>query len=109
MASDQDTGVRKLSAIMFTDIKNFSKKMGEDEVAGLQVLRVHDAMMKEVVERHGGIVIKSIGDSFMVDFSSAVNAVKCAIDAQESFWNYNKEKSEFEKIEIRVGIHLGDV
>ncbi|MEX0736525.1 MAG: adenylate/guanylate cyclase domain-containing protein [Bacteroidota bacterium] len=94
---------------MFTDIKGFSKKMGEDEVAAMQVLRTHDAMMKAVVEKHGGVVIKSIGDSFMVDFSSAVNAVKCAIEAQENFWSFNKGKSEFEKIEIRVGIHLGDV
>lgn len=108
MAHD-DTGSRKLAAIMFTDIKGFSKKMGEDEVAAMQVLRTHDTMMKSMVEKHGGVVIKSIGDSFMVDFSSAVNAVKCAIDAQENFWNYNKDKSEFEKIEIRVGIHLGDV
>jgi class 3 adenylate cyclase/tetratricopeptide (TPR) repeat protein len=108
MAHD-DTGSRKLAAIMFTDIKGFSKKMGEDEVAAMQVLRTHDAMMKAVVEKHGGVVIKSIGDSFMVDFSSAVNAVKCAIEAQENFWSFNKGKSEFEKIEIRVGIHLGDV
>src|SRR3972149_3777973 len=108
MAHD-DTGSRKLAAIMFTDIKGFSKKMGEDEVAGRQVLRTHDTMMKAVVEKHGGVVIKSIGDSFMVDFTSAVNAVKCAVEAQENFWSFNKEKSEFEKIEIRVGIHLGDV
>ena len=108
MAHD-DTGSRKLAAIMFTDIKGFSKKMGEDEVAAMQVLRTHDTMMKTVVEKHGGVVIKSIGDSFMVDFISAVNAVKCAVEAQENFWEYNKEKSEFERIEIRVGIHLGDV
>ncbi len=104
-----ETGTRKLAAIMFTDIKGFSKKMGEDEVAAMQILRTHDAMMTEVVQKHGGTVIKSIGDSFMVDFSSAVNAVKCAIEAQENFWKYNDGKSEFERIEIRVGIHLGDV
>jgi len=61
------------------------------------------------VAKHRGVIIKSIGDSFMVDFSSAVNAVQCAIDAQERFWAYNKGKSEFESVQIRVGIHLGDV
>ncbi|MBI3586977.1 MAG: hypothetical protein HY088_07605, partial [Ignavibacteriales bacterium] len=109
MPLTEENGTRKLAAIMFTDIKGFSKKMGENEVAAMQILHTHDTMMKAVVAKYGGTVIKSIGDSFMVDFSSAVNAVKCAIDAQENFWNHNKEKSEFEKIEIRVGVHLGDV
>jgi TolB-like protein/Tfp pilus assembly protein PilF len=65
--------------------------------------------MNEIIARHNGVVIKSLGDSFMVDFSSAVNAVRCAIDAQERFHQYNQDKFEFEKIQIRIGIHLGDV
>lgn len=109
MPTPEDSGTRKLAAIMFTDVKSFSKKMGENEEAAMELLRTHDTIMKEVVEKWGGKVIKSIGDSFMVDFSSAVNAVRCAIEAQESFWKLNQGKVEFEKIEIRVGIHLGDV
>ncbi|MBI3578413.1 MAG: hypothetical protein HY089_03260 [Ignavibacteriales bacterium] len=109
MPLTEENGTRKLAAIMFTDIKSFSKKMGENEAAAMQILHTHDTMMKDVVAKFGGTVIKSIGDSFMVDFSSAVNAVKCAIEAQENFWNYDKDKSDFDKIEIRVGIHLGDV
>ena len=109
MASNSEGGTRKLAAIMFTDVKDFSKKMGENEVAAMEVLRTHDDTMREIVAKHHGVVIKVIGDSFMVDFSSAVNAVKCAIEAQERFWEYNKGKSEFESIQIRVGVHLGDV
>jgi class 3 adenylate cyclase/predicted Zn-dependent protease len=109
MASNTEGGTRKLAAIMFTDVKDFSKKMGENEVAAMEVLRAHDDMMREVVAKHRGVIIKSIGDSFMVDFSSAVNAVQCAIEAQERFWEYNKGKSEFDSVQIRVGIHLGDV
>lgn len=105
----EEGGVRKLAAIMFTDIKGFSKKMGENEEAAMQILQTHDTMVKNVVAKYGGKVIKSIGDSFMVDFSSAVNAVRCAIEAQENFWKYSEGKSEFEKIQIRIGIHLGDV
>ena len=67
---------RKLAAIMFTDIKGFSRKMGKDEKAAMEILKKHDAMMRVFVAKHGGKVIKSIGDSFMVDFPSAVNAVK---------------------------------
>ena len=109
MASNSEGGTRKLAAIMFTDVKDFSKKMGENEVAAMEVLRAHDDMIREVVAKHRGVIIKSLGDSFMVDFSSAVNAVQCAIEAQERFWAYNKGKSEFESVQIRVGIHLGDV
>ncbi|MBM4168494.1 MAG: tetratricopeptide repeat protein [Ignavibacteria bacterium] len=109
MPPAEDIGTRKLAAIMFTDIKGFSRKMGENETVAMALLKAHDAMMNELVAKYDGKVIKSIGDSFMVDFSSAVNAVKCAIEAQEIFWYYNKGKSDLEKIEIRIGIHLGDV
>jgi class 3 adenylate cyclase/TolB-like protein/Tfp pilus assembly protein PilF len=109
MASNEDIGTRKLAAIMFTDIRDFSKKMGENELAAMDLLKVHDVMIRDVVAKYGGTIIKSLGDSFMVDFSSAVNAAKCAIEAQEKFWEYNKERTSFEKIEIRIGIHLGDV
>lgn len=109
MASNSEGGTRKLAAIMFTDVKDFSKKMGENEIAAMGVLKIHDDTMREIVARHNGVVIKSLGDSFMVDFSSAVNAVRCAIEAQERFWQYSQDKSEFEKIQIRIGIHLGDV
>ena len=109
MASNSEGGTRKLAAIMFTDVKDFSKKMGENEVAAMDVLKIHDDAMREVVARNNGVVVKSLGDSFMVDFSSAVNAVHCAIEAQELFHKHNIDKPEFEKIQIRIGIHLGDV
>lgn len=109
MPVSDERGTRKLAAIMFTDMKGFSRKMQADEVAAFEILRNHDAMLHEIVQKHGGRVIKSVGDSFMVDFSSAVNAVKCAVEAQETFWKYNESKSDFDRIEIRIGIHLGDV
>lgn len=108
-SEEDEESNRKLVAIMFTDIKDFSKKMGKDEKAAMEILKKHDAMMRVFVAKHGGKVIKSIGDSFMVDFSSAVNAVKCSIKAQEYFHKHNTDKSDFDKIEIRIGIHLGDV
>ncbi len=107
--STRDSGSRKLAAVMFTDIKGFSKKMAENETAAFELLRTHDALMRVIASKFEGKVVKSIGDSFMVDFASAVNAVKAAIDAQKRFWTFNKGKSEFDKIEIRIGIHLGDV
>jgi class 3 adenylate cyclase/TolB-like protein/Tfp pilus assembly protein PilF len=109
MTPSQENSTRKLAAIMFTDIKAFSWKMATNEIAAMQILMTHDRMMKESIEKAGGRVIKSIGDSFMVDFPSAVNGVQCAIELQERFWEHNKGKTEFEKIEVRMGLHLGDV
>jgi class 3 adenylate cyclase/cytochrome c-type biogenesis protein CcmH/NrfG/TolB-like protein len=109
MALSNDASSRKLAAVMFTDIKGFSKKMAQNEAAAFELLKTHDALMRVIASKHEGKVVKSIGDSFMVDFSSAVNAVKAAIDAQKRFWNFNKGKGEFDSIEVRIGIHLGDV
>jgi len=105
----QSGGKRKLAAIMFTDIMGFSRKMGANEAAAMELLKFHNTTMEYLAVKHGGTVIKSIGDSFMVDFSSAVNAVRCAIDAQETFWKYNQGKSELDQVQIRIGIHIGDV
>jgi len=108
MASS-DRGTRKLAAIMFTDIKSFSKKMSENEELAMQLLRIHDDTLKAIIEKYEGKIVKAIGDAFMVDFSSAVNAVKCATESQEAFYAYNRGKTDLEKIEVRIGIHLGDV
>ena len=94
---------------MFTDIKAFSKKMAESEDLAMELLRVHDDTLKAAIEKYEGKIIKAIGDAFMVDFSSAVNAVKCAIESQEELYKFNFGKTELEKIEVRIGIHLGDV
>jgi class 3 adenylate cyclase/TolB-like protein/Flp pilus assembly protein TadD len=104
-----DTETRKLAAIVFTDIKGFSKKMAENETVAFDLLKTHDALLRVLTAKFDGRVIKSLGDSFMIDFPSAVNAVKCAIEAQKRFWHFNKGKSESQMIEIRVGIHMGDV
>ncbi|MGD1044872.1 MAG: adenylate/guanylate cyclase domain-containing protein [Bacteroidota bacterium] len=104
-----DVETRKLTAIMFTDIKGFSKKMAKNETNAFELLKTHDALLHVLAAKFDGRVIKSIGDSFMIDFASAVNAVRCAIEAQKRFSHFNKKKSELDKIEIRVGIHLGDV
>lgn len=109
MAFSKDAGTRKLAAVMFTDIKGFSMKMAQNETAAFELLRTHDALMRVIASKYEGKVVKSIGDSFMVDFASAVNAVKAAIDAQKRFWAFNKGRGDFDKIEIRIGIHLGDV
>ena len=109
MITPTDIETRKLTAIMFTDIKGFSKKMAQSESNAFELLKTHDALLRVLAAKFDGRIIKSIGDSFMIDFASAVNAVRCSIEAQKRFSHFNKDKSEIDRIEIRIGIHLGDV
>jgi adenylate cyclase len=104
-----ETGSRKLAAIMFTDIKDFSKRMHENELTTLRMLEVHNWMMRESVTKYRGAVIKTIGDAFLVSFDSVVDAVSCAIEVQQRFHGYNKDKPSAERVTTRIGIHLGDI
>jgi len=100
---------RKLAAIMFTDIVGFSRQMGSDEARMLQVLAVHNQVIQHAVAQHHGTVIKTMGDGFLVDFPSVVNAVQCAQSIQAQFRTHNAEKDKDEQIHVRIGIHLGDI
>jgi class 3 adenylate cyclase len=98
---EESEGKRRLSAIMFTDMKGYSKEMGKDEEKTLKKLWRYEKAMKSIIKDHNGRVVKTIGDAIMGDFDSAVNAVKSAMEIQ----NLLKK----EDIQIRIGIHLGDV
>jgi class 3 adenylate cyclase len=99
--SGPEEGKRKLSAIMFTDVKGYSKAMGKDEEATLKKVWRYEKAMKQIIKEHDGRVVKTIGDAIMGDFDSAVNAVKAALEIQNLLRK--------EDIKIRIGIHLGDV
>jgi class 3 adenylate cyclase/TolB-like protein len=103
------TTKHKLSAIMFTDMTGFSRKMGESEKLTLRLLRDHNRIIRFLVRKHHGEIIKSTGDGFLLDFDSAVEAVHCALEAQERFQRYNLNKPDSEQIFVRIGINLGEV
>lgn len=106
----EQTGTRRLAAIMFTDIKDFSRRMQKDEEATMRMLRIHNTMMTQTVTKYGGKVIKTVGDAFLVSFGSVVAATQCAIEVQQDFHRYNDQmKIEDDKITVRIGVHLGDV
>lgn len=103
-------GTRKLAAIMFTDIKDFSKKMQKNEAATMRMLNLHNEMMNDAVNRNGGSIIKTIGDAYLVSFDSVVSATLCAVEAQQAFYQHNtKVHSDDERIDVRIGVHLGDI
>src|SRR3989442_1523516 len=100
---------RRLAAIMFTDIVGFSRQMGSNEARTLRLLDTHNRIIQHAVTVHHGTVIKTVGDGFLVDFPSVVNAVQCAQHVQARFRAYNADKDSPEQIHVRIGIHLGDI
>jgi adenylate cyclase len=100
---------RRLAAIMFTDIVGFSRQMGSNEVRMLRLLETHNRIIQQAVAAHQGQVIKTVGDAFLVDFPSVVNAVQGAQQMQSQLKTYNAERGKDEQIHVRIGIHLGDI
>lgn len=101
--------VRKLLAVMFTDIKDYSKKMGDDEILAIKLLDIHNEIIVGSVKVHEGKVIEIIGDAFLITFESALRSVECAYDVQKKMRSYNENAKSGEQVEVRIGIHLGDV
>src|SRR5712692_5497890 len=100
---------RRLAAIMFTDIADFSRQMGSNEARTLRLLDVHNQIVRQAVTEHHGTIIKTVGDAFLVDFPSVVNATQSAQAIQAQFKAHNLDKDTAEQIHVRIGIHLGDI
>jgi len=98
---EDDDSKRKLSAIMFTDMKGYSAEMGRDEERTIKKAWRYERAIRSIIKEHHGRVVKTIGDAIMGDFDSAVNAVRSAAAIQDFL--------KKEDIKIRIGIHLGDV
>jgi len=102
-------GERRLAAMMFTDVVGYSSMTSEDERHGLRLLGEHRSLLQSVFPKHDGRVVKTMGDGFLVEFSSAVKSVECAVEAQEAMRGLNARRSPDDRILIRIGIHVGDV
>ena len=101
--------MRRLSAIMFTDMVGYSALTQKNEALALELLDEHRRMLRPFFPKHGGREIETAGDSFFVEFSSAVEAANCAIEIQEALYERNKHESEDRRIRVRIGLHIGDV
>jgi class 3 adenylate cyclase len=104
------TTTRRLAAILAADVVGYSRLMGADEEGTHERLRVHlrELVDPKIKERRGRIV-KNTGDGMLVEFSSVVDAVRCAAEVQRGMADRNAETPEYERITFRVGINLGDV
>jgi len=100
---------RRLAAIMFTDMVGFSSRAQADEAATLALLDRHNRLLRPIFSKFHGREVKTVGDAFVVEFESALEATRCALDVQRMLHYYNLRNSDPWKILIRIGIHVGDV
>ena len=94
---------------MFTDLVGFSARAQANEAEALAVLRRHNRRLRSVFPKHHGREIKTVGDAFLVEFGSALDATKCALEIQETLHRDELNAEEGKRVRIRIGIHVGDV
>jgi TolB-like protein/class 3 adenylate cyclase/Tfp pilus assembly protein PilF len=100
---------RQVVAIMFTDLCGYSASMQRNEAQALEMLKVHWALLRPVFARFNGREIKTIGDAFLIEFPSTLQAVHAGLAMQAALIEHNQTEEEEKKIKIRIGIHMGDV
>jgi TolB-like protein/tetratricopeptide (TPR) repeat protein len=94
---------------MFTDLVGYTALTQSNEGQALGLLERHNSLVRPLFPKFHGVEIKSIGDSFLVEFDSALDALLCAMAIQTSLHDYNASSPDDWKIRLRIGIHLGDV
>ncbi|MBI3416601.1 MAG: tetratricopeptide repeat protein [Verrucomicrobia bacterium] len=100
---------RKLAAIMFTDMVGYSALSQRNEKLAQELLEEHRALLRPLFPRFNGTEIKTIGDAFLVEFHSALEAAQCSIEIQRALAKRNHDVPAERRIEIKIGIHIGDV
>ncbi len=100
---------RKLAAIMFTDMVGYSALTQRNEALAIDLLGEHQRQLRPMFLRHGGREIKAIGDGFLVEFASALQAMRCAIAIQTALAEQNAAATAERRFQVRIGLHLGDV
>ncbi len=107
--SDLTDVSRKLVAVFAADVEGYSRLMGTDEVGTLKGLTERRAILDRFIGEHRGRIANTAGDSVLAEFGSAVDAVKCAVDAQASLAVVNSSLPSDRRINFRIGVHIGDV
>jgi adenylate cyclase len=101
---------RRLAAILAADVAGYSRLMNRDEEGTLQRLKSHlGELIEPHIAAHRGRIVKRTGDGLLVDFASAVEAVRCAVAIQAGMSDRNRGAPDEARIDFRIGINLGDV
>jgi TolB-like protein/class 3 adenylate cyclase/tetratricopeptide (TPR) repeat protein len=101
---------RRLAAVLAADVAGYSRLMGRDEEGTLANLKsLRKTLVDPTIAAHRGRIVKTTGDGVLVEFASAVDATRCAIEIQRGMAAQNAEVPQERKIEFRIGIHVGDI
>jgi TolB-like protein/class 3 adenylate cyclase len=101
---------RRLAAVLAADVAGYSRLMGLDEEGTLARLKaVRKALVDPAIASHRGRIVKTTGDGMLVEFASAVDAVRSAVEVQRSMAEQNAPVPQDQRIEFRIGIHVGDI
>jgi len=101
---------RRLAAILAADVAGYSRLMGADEEGLLARLKAaRKSLVDPTVAAHRGRIVKTTGDGMLVEFASAVDAARCAIEVQRGLAQQNAAVPEIRRLEYRIGIHVGDI
>jgi class 3 adenylate cyclase len=100
---------RKIAAIFAADIAGYSRLIAEDEEETLRRLESYRAVTDDFIAKAGGRIFNTAGDAVLAEFPSAVEAVRCAIDIQESLRTRNRAYPPSRQMSFRIGITIGDV
>jgi adenylate cyclase len=100
---------RRLAAILAADVAGYSRLMGADEEGTLARLKaIRRSLVDPAIATHRGRIVKTTGDGMLVEFASAVDAVRCAVEVQRGMAVQSAGVAQDQRIEFRFGIHLVD-
>jgi len=101
---------RRLAAILAGDVAGYSRLMGADEEGTLARLNAHRReFLEPTIAEHRGRIVKRTGDGILIEFASAVDAARCAVQQQRGMAQRNANVPADQRIELRIGIHVGDI
>ena len=101
---------RRLAAILAADVAGYSRLMGIDEEGTHKDLKTHcHELVEPKIQQHRGRIIKNTGDGFLAEFTSVLDAVRCAKEIQQGMTLRNTKTPDERRIEFRIGVHQGDI
>ena len=100
---------RKIAAILSADVVGYSRLMGQDDRATVQDIVATRALATQHVRAYDGRMVDTVGDSMLADFSSAVQALHCAVSLQQALGQRNALRAESRRMALRIGLNIGDI
>src|SRR5437899_726638 len=94
---------------MFTDMVGYTALGQKDESLSLELADEQKKLIRPILSRHNGREVKTMGDAFLIEFPSALDAVRCAYDIQRTAREFNFSAPSEQKLHLRIGVHLGDI